>query len=57
MRNGFYAVSRKKISNKIIHYIEFTIMRGNFHGLELGPKLTFLTLRKILLKNFLKIKG
>lgn len=52
---GFCAVSRKKILNKIIYYIEFTIVRKDFHGLELGPKLTFLALRNIFLKNFLKI--
>lgn len=52
---GICAVSKKNIANKIIYYIEFTVVRPKFQNSELGTKLTFRALRNVFIKNFIKI--
>ncbi|TAN58162.1 GNAT family N-acetyltransferase [Patescibacteria group bacterium] len=52
---GFCAINKKKILNKTVHYIEFTVIRKDFQKLGLGTRLSFLALRKIILRNIFKI--
>src|SRR3989344_7158200 len=52
---GFCAINKKKILNKVVHYIEFTVIRKDFQKLGLGTRLSFLALRKVMLKNIFQI--
>ena len=52
---GFCALSNKKIFNKDIRYVEFLVVKKKYQNSGLGSKLTYLTLRKDLLKSFLRI--
>ena len=52
---GFCAINKKKILNKVVHYIEFTVIRKDFQKLGLGARLSFLALRRIMLKNIFQI--
>lgn len=50
---GFCSVSQKKINYKKIFYIEFSIVLREFQKNGVGTKLTFLALRRVILKNIL----
>ena len=52
---GFCAINKKKILNKVVHYIEFTVIRKDFQKLGLGTRLSFLALRKVIMKNIFQI--
>lgn len=52
---GFCALSNKNILNKKINYIEFLVVKKEYQNSGLGSKLTYLILRKDLLKSFFRI--
>lgn len=52
---GFCALSYKNILDKKINYIEFLVVKKKYQNSGLGSKLTYLILRKDLLKSFLKV--
>ncbi|KKQ23006.1 MAG: hypothetical protein US36_C0006G0005 [Candidatus Wolfebacteria bacterium GW2011_GWC1_37_10] len=52
---GFCAMRKKNIFNKVIHYIEFTVVHEDFQKSELGTKLTYGVLRDLFFKNIFKI--
>ena len=52
---GFCSISKKEIFKKKVYYFEFTIIRNDFQKLGLGTRLSFLALRRIMLKNIFQI--
>ncbi len=52
---GFCSMSKKNILDKVVHYIEFTVIHKDFQKSGLGTKLTYGVLRDLFFKNIFKI--
>jgi|GEM_PF-1726509 len=50
---AFTAMSLKNLCNRLVHYIEFTVVKKEYQGLGLSEKLNFILLKGILINNLI----